>query len=131
LAEGDPGDLWPGSGSGPTADGRIGVDVCVPADRIAAPYARRSEWAERSAYLVTSEPTLYGMAGGGAAAAAYVSGVVARMLERGPTLDAAQVKRILQETARRDAKTGEAPGPAWGHGRLDAYAAIARAAPAK
>jgi len=131
LGEGDVGALWPGSGTGPTTDGRLGVDVCAPADRIVAPYARRSEWAERRSYVVVDGPAMYGMAGGGAAAAAYVAGVVALMLQRDPTLDAAQVKRIFEETARRDGFTGAAASPAWGHGKIDAHAALGRVAARK
>jgi hypothetical protein len=51
---------------------------------------------------------------------------VALMLEREPTLDAAQVKRILQATAKADAHTGPVPNPAWGHGKLDAHAALSQ-----
>ena len=49
------------------------------------------------------------------------------MLEINPTLDAKQVKDILQQTARRDAFTGPDPNPRWGYGKIDAFAAITRA----
>lgn len=126
LAEGDVGDIWRGSGTGPTADGRHGVDFCAPADRIIAPYARRGEWATKHTYVVIEEGAMYGASGGGGAAAAFTAGVVALMLERNPALDAMQVKSILQETARRDTHTGPVPNATWGHGKLDAYAAVAR-----
>lgn len=64
------------------------------------------------------------MAGAVSAAAPVVTGIIALMLEVDPTLDAGSVKRILQETARADAFTGPTPNPLWGHGKVDAYAAL-------
>ncbi len=56
-----------------------------------------------------------------------VAGIVALMLDANPFLTAAQVKTILQQTAREDDDTGviEAPGhPRWGYGKVNAYAAV-------
>jgi hypothetical protein len=53
-----------------------------------------------------------------------VTGVIALMLEKNPQLDAAQVKTILQQSARADAFTGGTPNPSWGYGKLDALAAL-------
>jgi subtilisin family serine protease len=126
MGEGARGALWLGSGTGPTADGRPGITLCAPGDRIIAPYARSSEWAERVSNLISDDGGLYGISSGTTCAAALVTGVVALMLQRDPTLDAAQVKRILQETARRDEAVGAVPNPLWGYGKLDASAALAR-----
>ena len=45
AGEGADGELWTGSSVGPTVDGRIGVDVSAPGDRVVAAYAPRSYWA--------------------------------------------------------------------------------------
>ena len=124
VGEGDVGELWTGSSVGPTVDGRIGVDVSAPGDRIVAAYAPRSYWASFRSNLIVDGGGLYGMAGAVSAAAPVVTGIVALMLEVDPTLDAGSVKRILQETARADAFTGPTPNPLWGHGKVDAYAAL-------
>ena len=42
--EGKVGELWTGSSVGPTVDGRIGVDVSAPGDRVVTTYAPRSYW---------------------------------------------------------------------------------------
>ncbi len=127
LGEGKPGEHWLGSGSGPTVDGRNGIDFCVPADRVATVYAPGSEWSERVTYLKSDDHgCLYGMSGGTGAAAALTGGVIALMLELDPTLDAIQIRTILRETAKKDEKTGVVPNTKWGHGKMDAYSALKR-----
>ena len=124
IGEGDVGELWTGSSVGPTVDGRIGVDVSAPGDRIVAAYAPRSYWASFRWNLIVDGGGLYGMAGAVSAAAPVVTGIIALMLEVDPTLDAGSVKRILQETARADGFTGRTPNALWGHGKVDAYEAL-------
>lgn len=98
IDEGDVGELWTGSSVGPTVDGRIGVDVSAPGDRIVTTYAPGSYWASFRHLLIADGGGLYGMAGAVSAAAPVVTGIIALMLEVDPTLDAGSVKRILQET---------------------------------
>ena len=130
VSEGKRGAIWRGAGRGPTTDGRHGVTVAVPADRIVTTYARDSEWASVSRNVISdSGGALYGMSSGTSAAASFLAGVVALMLERNPLLDAAQIKRLLTSTAKGDAFTGKVPNRTWGHGKLDAYAAISGAKP--
>ena len=124
IDEGDVGELWTGSSVGPTVDGRIGVDVSAPGDRIVTTYAPGSYWASFRWNLIGDGGGLYGMAGAVSAAAPVVTGIIALMLEVDPTLDAGSVKRILQETARADGFTGPTPNTRWGHGKVDAYAAL-------
>ncbi len=128
MGEGKPGEIWLGSGVGPTADGRHGVTLCAPADRIVTAYAAGGDWAKARRNLISNDGGLYGLSSGTTAAAAFTAGVVALMLEADPKLSAAKVKRILQESATRDKHTGNVPNAVWGHGKLDAYAAIAAAA---
>ena len=124
VGEGDVGELWTGSSVGPTVDGRLGVDVSAPGDRIVAAYAPRSYWASLSRLLIDDGEGLYGMAGAVSAAAPVVTGIIALMLELDPTLDAVRVKRILQRTARTDEFTGQTPNTLWGHGKVDAFEAL-------
>ena len=132
LGEGKPGEIWLGSATGPTADGRPGITLCAPADRIATTYARDAEWATvRRHVLSDDDGAMYGLSSGTSASAAFVAGVVALMLEANPKLDAADVKALLEQTARRDEHTGAVPNPTWGYGKLDAYAAVGRAVKAR
>ena len=122
--EGNVGELWAGSSVGPTVDGRIGVDISAPGDRIVTAFAPRSDWATYPHLLIEDGGGLYGMAGAVSAAAPVVTGIIALMLEVDPTLDALSVKRILQETARSDEFTGPTPNPLWGYGKVDAFEAL-------
>ena len=124
FGEGEVGELWTGSSVGPTRDGRLGVDVSAPGDRVITTYAPRSHWATYPHLLIEDGGGLYGMAGAVSAAAPLVTGIIALMLEADPTLDAVSVKGILQETARTDEFTGPTPNPLWGHGKVDAFEAL-------
>jgi hypothetical protein len=128
MGEGKKGELWLGSGIGPTADGRPGVTLCVPADRIVTTYATTSDWAGVRKNVIANDGGLYGLSSGTSASAAVVAGVVALMFEADPTLSGAEARAILAATARKTEHSGAVPNPRWGHGVLDAAAAVARAA---
>lgn len=121
---GTPGDLWPGSGIGPTWDGRIGIDVSAPGTFSVASYGPNSYWATLRGNLVQGGGGWYGLAGAVSAANPITAGVIALMLQQDPTLDAARTKSILQRTARVDTATGVVPNTRWGYGKLDAAAAL-------
>jgi len=117
------GALWPGSGVGPTYDGRLGVTVSAPGNSVFTAYAPRSFFATIRPNLLT-EDRLYGVFGAVSGAAPVATGIVALLLEADPMLDAAEVEDVLQRTARADAFTGAVPNPVWGYGKIDAYAAV-------
>lgn len=119
-----PGSLWPGSSIGPTFDGRLGTTVSVPGNTNIGAYAARSYFATFRSVLVEDGPNPYGTLGAVSGAAPVLTGIVALMLEADPTLDADEVRSILQTTAREDAFTGPTPNPEWGHGKVDALAAV-------
>ncbi len=121
--EGGPGTLWTGSGIGPTYDGRLGITVSAPGNSNITPYAPRSFFNTFRFNVIEDGPAPYGILAAVSGAAPVVSGIVALLLEANPTLDAAQVKDVLQRTARADAFTGAVPNPAWGYGKIDAFAA--------
>ena len=117
------GALWPGSGIGPTFDGRLGVTVSAPGNSNIAAYSPRS-YRSQFPHVHVTEDGLYGIQGAVSGASPVVTGIIALMLEADPTLDAAEVKDILQRTARQDEFTGEVPNTEWGYGKVDAYAAV-------
>ena len=119
-----PGALWTGSSVGPTYDGRLGTTVSVPGNTNVGAYAPRSYFATFRRGLVREGDSPYGVLGAVSGAAPVLTGIVALMLEADPDLDAAEVKSILQDTAREDAFTGSTPNPTWGHGKVDALAAV-------
>lgn len=120
------GELWKGSGVGPTWDGRQGIDVSAPGDVVLTTYNPASYWATFRFNLVPSNAGLYGTASAVSAAAPQVTGIVALMLDLDPTLDAAQIKQILRDTAQADAFTGAVPNNRWGGGKVNALAALDR-----
>jgi hypothetical protein len=122
--QGKVGELWTGSSVGPTFDGRLGVDFCLPADSVFTTYNPRSYWATARFNLIHDGKGLYGRASAVSAANPFATGVVALMLEIDPRLDALTAKRILQQSARADRFTGKTPNPRWGYGKLDARAAL-------
>jgi minor extracellular serine protease Vpr len=124
LNEGAIGGLWNGSGVGPTFDGRLGMDVSAPGDSLMTVYGPRSYWATFPFNRVPAAAGVYGRASAVSAANPIVTGVIALLLEMDPTLDAIQLKQILQHTARADTFTGDVPNANWGYGKIDVLAAV-------
>jgi len=87
-------------------------------------YNPRSYWATFESNLIQDGKRQYGRASAVSAANPLTTGVIALMLQVDPRLDAADVKDILQRTARTDRFTGKTPNSTWGYGKLDAYAAL-------
>ncbi len=117
------GELWGGSSVGPTYDGRLGVDLSAPGEGYVVACGENSYW---STFVCTvpdggGKYVYFGAVSG---AAPLVTGSIALLLQKNPSLDAAQVKAILQQSAKRDNFTGSAPNPRWGYGKLDVYAAL-------
>jgi hypothetical protein len=126
TGEGNVGEIWKGSSAGPTYDGRLGVDFAAPGDSLFTTYNPTSYWATFRFNVIQDGLGKYGRASAVSAAAPFATGVVALMLQMHPKLDAATAKQILHETARRDSFTGTVPNPTWGHGKIDALAALDR-----
>lgn len=126
--QGSVGELWTGSSTGPTFDGRLGVDVSAPGDNVFTTYNPTSYFATFRFNMIQDGATLYGRASAVSAAAPQVTGIIALMLERNPQLDAAQIKTMLQQSARTDSFTGATPNLNWGYGKVDAHAAVTLAA---
>lgn len=129
VGEGNVGEIWRGSSVGPTFDGRLGVDFSAPGDRTIAPYAPDSWWATFRFNEIQGEGGRYGMAGAVSAANPISTGIIALMLQRNPTLDAAQIKLLLQQTAKSDSFTGAVPNTTWGYGKINAQLAVQKTVP--
>lgn len=124
LDEGALGDLWNGSGVGPTFDGRLGVDISAPGDSIFTTYGENSHWRTFRWNLLQGHAGRIGRAGAVSAANPIVTGIIALMLEMDSSLDAIEVREILRSTAATDRFTGDVPNSRWGYGKVDALAAV-------
>ncbi len=118
------GDLWVGSGVGPTYDERLGMTVSVPGNSNISTYAERSYFASFPHALINGGEGKYGIQSAVSGAAPVLTGIIALMLEANPLLNSIEVKEILQNTARSDNFTGTTPNTKWGYGKVDAFAAV-------
>jgi hypothetical protein len=110
---------------GPTRDGRWKPELSAAGEHICSALAAESNYAQ---YTDRAQPKrrLFSQAGT-SMAAPVVTGVIALMLQKKNNLAWQTARDILIKTARRDAHTTEAEwSPAYGHGKLDARAALAK-----
>jgi minor extracellular serine protease Vpr len=124
TGEGNSGELWIGSSWGPTLDGRIGIDVAAPGEVLFTSYSPGTWYSQYRFLMIQGGEENYGLQNAVSAASPLVTGVIALMLEADPNLTPAEVRDILNQTARSDAFTGTTPNNAWGYGKLDAFAAV-------
>ncbi|MEM7162190.1 MAG: S8 family peptidase [Bacteroidota bacterium] len=124
TGQGEAGEIWLGSSAGPTQDERLGVDFASPGEVCFAAYSVDSWYYFSGFNLVNDGNGFYGLQNAVSAAAPLTCGVIALMLEANPNLSPAQILDILQSTAIEDSFTGSTPNTIWGHGKLDALAAI-------
>ncbi|BDM81477.1 S8 family peptidase [Acaryochloris marina] len=113
------------SSLGPTRDGRLKPEISAPGQYITAALAENSDLsdvsvrADETNSLLTIEGT--------SMSAPVVTGAIALMLQKNPSLTPEQVKEILKESAKKDAHTQDtAWTPAYGYGKLDIAAAVSR-----
>jgi subtilisin family serine protease len=66
----------------------------------------------------------YGLMDGTSQAAPHVTGAIALLFERKPTLTQDEVREILTSSTTKDGFTGQTPNNLWGHGKLNIKAAI-------
>jgi minor extracellular serine protease Vpr len=124
TTEGLVGDIWKGSSLGPTFDGRLGVDVALPANSVFTTYAPKSYWATFRFNEIQDGGGFYGRASAVSAANPFLAGIVALMLQKNKNLDAAQVRDMLRASARTDSHTGVVPNTTWGYGKVNAVGAM-------
>ena len=126
------GDVLLFSSPGPTRDGRLKPEITAPGRAMST----LSRDAPVPVELVHPD-SAHALLEGTSMAAPHVTGTVALMLARRPTLTPEQVLQALRESARQDAFTAVShaldagfPNATWGHGKLNAAGALARVAPA-
>jgi subtilisin family serine protease len=113
------------SGIGPTADGRQKPDISAPGQGVSAAL---STAVDTSTIGTRIQPGIkHWLIQGTSMATPHIAGVSALLLAARPTITAAEIKSILNTTARADEFTGTLPNYVWGNGKIDAYKAVAKA----
>ena len=125
------GDLSDFSGRGPMRDGAFQKpDLVAPGDVITAPGIKgdRTGADDYLCFKCCCDccADFYVGKDGTSQAAPHVTGAVALMWQKDPTLTAQKIKELLTKTARKDGDTGSTiPNPEWGFGKLDVAATLA------
>jgi subtilisin family serine protease len=120
------------SSKGPLITGKMKPDVSAPGGNITSAV---NSYTNASYTFAASVPFNgrnypFGKASGTSRASPAAAGVAALVLQANPNLSAEQVRNILRETAREDIRTGSLPDSGhvqWGHGKVDAMAAVLKA----
>lgn len=117
------------SSQGPTLDGRMKPDITGPGVNVASAVSWYTDASYSAVQTLGFEGRQYPFArfSGTSMSSPAVAGVVALLLEADPDLTPAEVKALLQATARTDAQTGPIPpegSPRWGAGKVNAYRAL-------
>ncbi len=116
------------SSAGPTRDdpgyitGRQKPDLSASGFGVTA---ARSEYATSfNNSIYQNEDDVHMIMWGTSMSAPHVTGAIALMLEKDPSLMSDDVKTHLQNSASTDAFTGSVPNYNWGYGKLDIYEAM-------
>ncbi|MBI2420175.1 MAG: S8 family peptidase [Ignavibacteriales bacterium] len=112
------------SSMGPSRDGRRKPDFVAPGQVVAAALSADLTIGTGVAAEMIVTGGKHQVMQGTSMAAPHVSGVLALMLERNPTLDYAQAFNILTTTTVKDSYTGSTAGNVYGTGKMDALAAM-------
>lgn len=107
------------SSIGPTRDGRLAPIISAPGEMI---FSVPSSSADNDTERINSDSYL-GMEGT-SMAAPHVAGIIALMLQVYPDMSYDEVISILSATARKDEFTGSTVNNEYGHGKIDAHAAV-------
>lgn len=124
VDEGESGERWVGSSSGPTQDERLGIDFVTPGEVCHAAYGADSYYSSFEFNTLQNSNGFYGIQNAVSAAAPLTTGIIALMLEASPNLSPAELKSILQVSCTQDEFTGNVPNSNWGYGKLNALLAI-------
>jgi len=115
----------PFSSLGPTRDGRWKPDISAPGQYITAALAASSELSQLPERAQVSNKLL--SIEGTSMATPVVTGAIALMLQKKPSLTSDQILDLINQNGRRDRQTGSALWtPTYGHGKLDIPALLSQ-----
>jgi subtilisin family serine protease len=117
------------SSFGPTLDERMKPDITAPGVSVVSSISSFTDNSYTPTQMISFNGRDYPFAAfsGTSMSAPMLTGIVALMLEAEPEISPAEIKAVLQQTARTDAQTGVIPAGGstrWGSGKVNAYRAI-------
>ena len=121
------GDLTDFSSFGPTRDGRPKPEVCAPGSKVTSVKTKtRQHCCCNCCFDFYTDKTAEGSDFQGTSMAApHVTGTIALMFEKDPTLHVLDIQKILRDTARApQVAHGVLPDSKWGAGRVSALGAV-------
>jgi subtilisin family serine protease len=107
------------SSIGPRRDGVLKPDLSAPGSAIGSTHSTASQPNPTANILPDG---VHKILQGTSMSAPHVTGAVALLLEKWPTLSASQARSALRSAARPDGFTGGVPNAVWGYGKLDLQA---------
>ena len=116
------------SSRGPLIGGAIKPDIAAPGEIVIS--SGNSFLSNYPGYLLADESLVNGkeypwiISQGTSMSTPAVTGIMALLLQQNPYLSIEDMKTLLDETAVRDAFTGETKNARWGYGKIDALAAL-------
>ncbi|MCC7144153.1 MAG: S8 family serine peptidase [Candidatus Eisenbacteria bacterium] len=105
---------------GPRRDGAQKPDIAAPGEWIMSVKANEHQQNAQQ----TDPDGVHMIISGTSMATPHVAGAIALMLQKDPTLTAAEAKQTLSQTARHDTFTGTGWNKEFGNGKLDVKAAV-------
>jgi minor extracellular serine protease Vpr len=117
------------SSIGPSRDGRLKPEIAAPGQFIVA--ALSSDIPVGWQGIPPKRIVLggyYQELRGTSMACPHITGTVALMLQRNPSLDYNHIAEIFAKSGRSDQYTGQLPNTKWGYGKVDGHAAVSAAA---
>ncbi|MBU6324321.1 MAG: S8 family peptidase, partial [Bacteroidetes bacterium] len=114
---------------GPRVDGFMKPNVSAPGSEICAPLHNRQlpGWLFDRVLCrdsIKGAWNYYGVLQGTSMASPHVAGIAALMLEADPSLSPANLRKLLEQSARQDEFTGKVPNGIFGYGKVDALGAL-------
>jgi subtilisin family serine protease len=112
------------SGHGPTLDGRNGIDIVAPGEEIGSSLSSAagsitSDCPSGTAQGCESPDGNHFFLQGTSMASPHVAGALALLLEQQPTIDVAQAKSLLAQSANAAPLTSGGAATTWGAGKLE------------
>jgi subtilisin family serine protease len=123
------------SGHGPTLDGRGGIDIVAPGEEIGSSLSSAATSITTDCPAGTTQGCTapggnYFFLQGTSMASPHVAGALALLLEQQPTIDVAQAKSLLTQSANTAPLTSGGAATTWGAGKLEVGPGVLAITPA-